>query len=182
MRSFAVTPHLRLEPLLPAHREALFACVDRNREHLKRWLIWLDKTQSVDDTSLFIETEIEKRRAGTAAAYALMWDSELCGLAGFNAIDKCSKEGEIGYWLDESYVGRGVITQAVETLCSLGFGTFGLEGIEIHCATGNTRSRRVAERLGAKLMRIEKDAALLNACYVDHAVYRLDRMLTVHEG
>jgi ribosomal-protein-serine acetyltransferase len=54
-----------------------------------------------------------------------------------------------------------------------GFHELGLNRIEIRCATGNKRSRSVAERLGFKPEGILRQSEWLYDHYVDHAVYAM---------
>ncbi|MCK6441038.1 MAG: GNAT family N-acetyltransferase, partial [Planctomycetes bacterium] len=63
-------------------------------------------------------------------------------------IDWSHKRTEIGYWLDELYQGRGIMTRAVNALMTYGFEELKLNAIRIRCATGNAASRAIPERLG----------------------------------
>ncbi|WOJ95594.1 GNAT family protein [Congregibacter brevis] len=174
-RRIDVDAELRLEALELGHAPAIFDCVGQNREHLRRWLLWVDKTESQSDIEIFLSSEVEKWLDGTAAGYAIFCNTQLCGVAGFNQLDRNNAVGEIGYWLAESYTGQGIMTCVANTLCDYGFKQLGLKRIEIRCATGNNASRRVAERVGSELERIEEAAVVLNGEYVDHAVYALER-------
>ena len=55
------------------------------------------------------------------------------------------------------------------------FNTLKLNRIAIQCATENTRSRAIPERLGFKLEGIVREAEWLYDHYVDHALYSLLR-------
>ncbi|MGE5185880.1 MAG: GNAT family N-acetyltransferase [Acidobacteriota bacterium] len=55
---------------------------------------------------------------------------------------------EIGYWIRASRIGQGLASEAAGALTRVGFEVDGLDRIEIHCGPHNTRSARVAEKLG----------------------------------
>ncbi len=64
---------------------------------------------------------------------------------------------ELGYWFAESATGRGRATVAARALTEIALARPGVERVEIHCDPANRPSRRVAERLGYRLDRVEPD-------------------------
>ena len=55
----------------------------------------------------------------------------------------------LGYWVRASRIGEGATRQAALLLRDFGFGTVGLNRLEIVVADGNGFSRKVAESVGA---------------------------------
>jgi RimJ/RimL family protein N-acetyltransferase len=55
---------------------------------------------------------------------------------------------EVGWRLDAAHWGKGYATEAARAALAYGFDELGLEAIVAFTAVGNTRSRRVMERLG----------------------------------
>ena len=53
----------------------------------------------------------------------------------------------IGYWLGEQFQGKGIMTAACRVLVNYAFNEFKLHRVEIKCATGNTKSCAIPERL-----------------------------------
>ncbi|MFE4351995.1 hypothetical protein ACFVSS_25415 [Peribacillus butanolivorans] len=49
MFSFKVDNQIGIELLQQQHKEELFKLVDNNREHLRKWLLWVDKRKSAQD-------------------------------------------------------------------------------------------------------------------------------------
>jgi len=164
---------LELELLDLRHRDELFLLVDHNRPYLREWMGWLDVSRTPDDTSRFLQAVIEKYKSGEGPQYGVLYRSFMCGVCGFNRIDKVNKIGSIGYWLGEAYSGKGVMTQAVAALLAIGFGQYKLNKIEIYCATENTKSRAVPERLGFHFDGVLRQNEHLYGKYVDHAVYSM---------
>jgi RimJ/RimL family protein N-acetyltransferase len=58
------------------------------------------------------------------------------------------EEGEIGYWIGESYWGRGLIPEAVYEILRYGFEQKQLETIWCGYFDGNEKSKRVQEKCG----------------------------------
>jgi len=74
-------------------------------------------------------------------------------------IDIPAASAEVGYWLDAGLEGRGLVTRAVTAVLDHAFGPLGLHRVELQTTTDNTRSRRVAERLGFTQEGVLREAA-----------------------
>lgn len=58
---------------------------------------------------------------------------------------------EIGYWIRDSYSGKGLMTEAVNALTKYAIDQLNVKRIEIRCDKNNLQSKKVPERLGYKL-------------------------------
>ncbi|MFF9568419.1 GNAT family N-acetyltransferase [Streptomyces sp. NPDC014685] len=74
-------------------------------------------------------------------------DWQLVGAVTLNC-DLAMKTGEIGYWIDAAFEGRGLVTRAATEVLDQAFGPMGLDRVELRTGTDNVRSRSVARRLG----------------------------------
>ncbi len=166
-------PDLTLRPLRVADAKAVFALVAAEREWLRRWLPWLDENTTPDQTKAFIAKMRELERAGLSLTCGLWWKGQLIGLVGFNWIDRANRCGHVGYWLAKEATGHGLMTRAVATLLTHGFGPMKLHRAELRAAVRNRASRAVAERLGFRHEGTLRQAEHLYGRYVDHAVYGL---------
>jgi ribosomal-protein-serine acetyltransferase len=162
---------LALRPFVPDDARELHRLIDRNLDHLREWLGWVDLDHSVSGKRTFIEGCRAQYKAGTGLQLALVDGDQLIGVLGFNTIDGLNHQGEIGYWLSADRGGSGVMTRAVRALVEHGFGPLELHRQMIRAATGNVRSRAIAERLGFTLEGIEREAELINGRYLDLARY-----------
>lgn len=162
---------LRLEMISLDKAEELFVLTDQNRQHLRQWLPWLDYTQSSADTANFIGECLKGYEAGKQLNLLIYFQEVLVGTLGFNSINLDTKVGHVGYWLDASSGGKGIVTKAVKELEKIGFDGLGLEKIEIQCAVGNSKSRAIPERLGYKIEGTIRRAENLYGTVVDHVVY-----------
>ena len=163
-----------LRALAPENADELFALVDANRERLREWLPWVDFNRTVEDSRLFISGSIRKRERNEELTFGIWSGEQLAGVIGVFLRGNAST-AEIGYWLEAESEGRGLITRAVQALLFDLFDTRGMHRVEIRCAPGNTRSRRIPERLGFRLEETLREVERLNDRYVDNCIYGLLR-------
>ncbi len=52
-----------------------------------------------------------------------------------------SQTGSIGYWMGEPFAGKGLMREALDAVCTVGFGALQLNRLEAACVPGNDRSR-----------------------------------------
>ncbi|TDU88804.1 ribosomal-protein-serine acetyltransferase [Kribbella voronezhensis] len=164
---------LRTAELADAH----FALVQANYRELGRWF-----------PDAFQEPPVlEVTRAGLAEGAKGWVDGELLPLSiavkaddGWQLvgwaqliINQAKRSGEVGYWLDAGFVGRGLVTRAVSAILDHAFGPLGLERIGLTATADNVRSRAVAERLGFTLEGVLREAAAFPTGRRDVALYGL---------
>ena len=158
-----------------ADAPALFALIERNRAHLRRWLPWVDAVREVAHIAGFLGGVQSRAAEGTSLELAIEHDGQLAGVSGFRSLDSNNRSGELGYWLREDFGGRGIMTSCCRALVRHGFESLGLNRISLGAAVENTRSRRVAERLGFSLEGVQRDGEWLYDHFVDVAIYSILR-------
>ncbi len=157
--------------LEPRHAPMLYALVDENRGHLRRYLPWVDTTRSVNDSAMFIQGSLEQFARGVSVNVGLFTRNQIVGVCGTHAIQWAHRRTELGYWLSSQWQGKGIMSRAVHALGSYCIGSLGLNRLELRAAVDNRRSRSIAERLGFKLEGTIRQAEWLYDHYVDHALY-----------
>lgn len=172
---FQVDTHIHITHLAPQHAQALYELTNKNRSHLKQWLGWLDLVKTLEDTETFIETAIYQHNNNQASTFAVFYKQELVGVAGFNQLDHVNRLGTIGYWLCQSYNGKGIVTKVVNQILNYGFEEHNLHKIEIRCAIENLKSKAVIERLGLTYEAKLRECEWLYDKFVDHSVYSILR-------
>lgn len=151
--------------------DELFALVDDNREYLRQWLPWVDDTKSVEDSAAFIEMTLEQFAEGNGFQAGVWYEGALGGVIGHHGVDRANLSTSLGYWLGASFQGKGLMTKSCRVLIEHAFGYWGLERVEIRCATENMKSRAIPERLGFELEGVLRRAEVLYGTHVDLAVY-----------
>lgn len=173
MFTYRVDDSLGMRILDYHHAEDLYALTDENRQHLRQWMSWADDVYSHADTREFIRQGLRQYADNKGFQAGIWLDDMLIGCIGFHDIDWTNRKTELGYWLGRAYTGQGVMTRCVSALVGYAFDVWHLHRLEIRCATGNTRSRAIPERLGFRLDGILREEAWLHDRYVDHAVYSM---------
>lgn len=158
--------------------DEIFSLVDSNRQRLRQWLPWLDFNKTVNDTKTFIRQSLLDYAEQKSMIHVILKDHAIAGIAGFNRLQSSIKAGYIGYWIAESFQGQGLVFQACQELEKVGFDRLGLNKLEIHAASGNARSRAVAERCGYLHTGKILDAEWLYDHFVDHEIYAKRRPTT----
>lgn len=153
------------------HVEDIFNSVNASREHLRRYLPWVDATNSTDDTREFIEGSKKQYAANNGFDVGIWYKGEFAGVIGFHSINRSIKAISIGYWLDERFVGKGIMTKACKVFVDFAFNIYKLNRVEIRCAEDNLRSRAIPERLGFTQEGIIRDDEILDGNFVNCAVY-----------
>lgn len=156
------------------HAPAIFALTDRNRAHLRPWMPWVDPTVGVPDTLSFLRFIRGEYAAGRGFHCNLRYRGEIVGGIGMR-IDRNNDAGEIGYWIDESFTGRGIVTRATRALVTAAFRDLGLHRVAIRAGVENVRSRAIPERLGFALEGVLRATEKVGDRYVDHATYAMLR-------
>ncbi len=149
----------------------LFALTNQNRAYLRAWLPWIDRTGGVEDSLAFIRDNLLRYAENRGFSCGIWYYGQLVGTIGYHDIDWSDRKVEIGYWLAEATQGKGIMTRACRTMMAYAFETLHLNKIEIHCATGNTRSCAIPRRLGCTLEGVIRQGEWLYDHFVDLNVY-----------
>lgn len=142
-----------VRPFDEADADELFAAIQQSKEHVRPWLPWYDKHQTVEDTLEFIRrtrADIMLRESFGLGVFERETGRFLGG-AGLHVHSWSIPSFEIGYWVRVSEEGKGYVSEAARLLTTLAFEQLGAQRVVIRCDTRNIRSRAVPERLGYQL-------------------------------
>lgn len=173
MFSLAVSPGVQLTLLEEADAPALRVLIDRNREHLRQWLAWVDQSRTVEDLLVFIQGVRARFRDNDGFACLIRERGEAAGAIGLHSIDWPNRSTSIGYWLAAQYQGRGLMTAACRAVLRHVFRELGLHRVEIRCGTGNRKSCAIPERLGFRHEGVLREAEWVSGRAVDLNLYSL---------
>ena len=173
MFKLKVDDEIELRMLEETDTETVFTLVDRNRDYLRQWLIWVDASDSPEVTRQFIKDSKRLYENKESLAAGVWLNDELVGATGVVIYEWHNRMLEIGYWLSADQQGKGIMTRAVSALIDDAFNNLEMNRVEIHCATGNRRSRAIPERLGFKQDGVMREAGLINGQFVDKVIYSM---------
>ena len=182
MFAFTIDDEVELRLHEEHHAEELFALTDRNRNHLGRWLPWVEHTREVGDTLQFIKGVRRAYADGKAIPTSVWYGGSIAGTLGLQGINWNIGSGEIGYWIGAEYEGKGIITRSCRALVSYAFETLDLNRIVIRCQPENRLSSAVAKRLGFTYEGTLRECAKHNGAVHDLAVYSVLRREWPHSA
>src|SRR6056297_407990 len=147
MFKFKVDDDLYLKLFNKNEAEQLFKLIDSNREHLKKWLPWVEDVKEPSDSEDFIKNSRQQFADNNGFQAGIWYKNKLVGVIGYHSIDWSNKKTSIGYWLGKEYQGTGIITRCCEAMVDNAIENYDLNKVEISCAEGNVRSRSIPERI-----------------------------------
>jgi ribosomal-protein-serine acetyltransferase len=151
-----------------ADAEPCFESVDRNRASLREWLPWVDRTHSPADILDFLRKRaIPQYQARNGPSCGIWVGGQFAGSLGCHPIDWPNRSCALGYWLDERFRGRGLMTDCCAAFTDYLFRELKLHRIAVRCATGNHRSCAIPQRLGFRQEGIELEAEWVGGRWVD---------------
>lgn len=163
--------YLRLLEESDAHE--MFAVIDGNREHLRKYLPFVEFTHSPNDCLSFIRSTRKQIADNQGLQCAIIDQGRLVGMIGVHAVNWLNKSTTIGYWLAADAQGKGLMTAAVKAMVDYAFHSLQLHLVEIRAAVENTRSQAVPQRLGFKREAVLREREWLHDRYVDHVVFSI---------
>lgn len=167
--------NLDLRLLEFSHAEAMYQTIENNRDYLSKWFPWVENSRSPEDSKNFIVSELQRFAKNNGFSAGIFYEGNYIGSISFHDINWNAKMTSIGYWISSEYQGRGIMTSCCRTLLNYGFGTLGLNRIEIRARTDNAKSRAIPIRLGFKEEGILRQVDFNHDRYYDHVVYGLLR-------
>ena len=138
-----------LRPWREEDADGLWEAVDSSRESLGEWLPWIHEYRGPEDTLPTIR-RIQSRWLTREDLVVGIFDKasgQVLGGSGLHRIDWSLRLFEIGYWLRDSAVGHGYVTEAVQVLTRFAFEDLQANRVQIRMDPRNTRSRAIPVRL-----------------------------------
>lgn len=174
MKEIRLNTATKLCPLELTDVPDIYQAIDSQRDYLRQFLPFVDRTRCFDDTRLFVRSSVLIAEERGEYTFVIRHEEKFAGIIGFKDLDKENKKTEIGYWLCEQYQHLGIMTLAVKALCRLAFKEMRLNRVQIKCAIKNTRSICIPLRLGFTHEGIERQGELTyNGTFTDLNIYSL---------
>ena len=130
---------------------AYFNLIERNRPRLEDFFAGtVALTQTLDDTASHLADVIAQADERKHFPFLVFDENTGSLIASIQVknLDWAIPKGELGYYIDAAYEGRGVVTKAVSRIIRFCFDELGLNKVFIRTHEGNVSSRRVAEKNG----------------------------------
>jgi ribosomal-protein-serine acetyltransferase len=130
----------------PGDAGAAYGAVMESLDHLRPWMPWAE-AYTPESAAGFVATCAEDWESGAAYNYAIVADGTIAGSCGLMA--RIGRGGlEIGYWVHQAHVRRGLATAAAAALTDEAFRLPGIDRVEIVHDELNVASAGVPRKLG----------------------------------
>lgn len=127
--------------------------------------------KTLEEEKYFLQLNEAKRKANFEYNYAVLYYGKLVGACGIKIDQHRPWVGEIGYFIDRDYQGKGIATEAVRQLEKVGFEKLDLQRIIILMDTRNIVSERVAQKCNYEKEGIMKKVHRVGEDYYDCFLY-----------
>jgi len=97
------------------------------------------------------------------------------GLTLSNVRRRAAQHANLGYWMGQSFAGRGLMTEAVGVLLPFFFDTLGLHRLHAAFLPHNVASRRVLEKNGFREEGYAENYLQIDGKWADHVLFALTR-------
>ena len=152
--------------------DELLDLIHKNLSRLRQWEQWALAEQTPEVLRAHVDERLQMFVAGTAVPCTIYSDATLIGSIEMR-MNAYNGSAELGYWLDEDFEGRGVVTRACRALIEYGTVRLGVRRFELYTAVHNERSGAVARRLGFAHEGVLRSATPLGDRRFDTNVYGL---------
>ncbi|HEY4469282.1 MAG TPA: 50S ribosomal protein L7/L12-serine acetyltransferase [Klebsiella sp.] len=166
-----VTQSLSLRAVDECHVTELHQLVMKNQRWLQQSLNWSADVSHEDETRRHVQGNVILHQRGYGKMFLLFLQEEIIGVLSFNQIEPINKTAYIGYWIDESHQGQGLLSQALQALMDYFARNGTVRRFVIKCRVANHKSNQVALRNGFSLEGCLKQAEYLNGSYDDQNIY-----------
>ena len=118
------------------------------------------KPKSVEEEKAMIRKIFQRQKEGFLQKYSVLYGGNLVGAIGLK-IDQHRKHiGEIDFFLDRNYWGRGIIPAAVCLIEKIAINDLGIRRLEIATTIGNRAAQCVALKCGYRREGIQRGKLL----------------------
>jgi ribosomal-protein-serine acetyltransferase len=166
-----VNEAVTLEVIQPSIANDLFNLIQCNQERLSRFLAWPQQVVSIEDTRAFIRKQSADHHRGVSKTYTMLYQGRVSGILSFNAIDSAHQTTTIGYWIDASLEGKGVISAALNKLIEHYSQAGIIRKFIINCGVTNRKSNALAQRNGFHFVGVIQQVEQIKDEWVDHNSY-----------
>jgi ribosomal-protein-alanine N-acetyltransferase len=154
--------------LTPDDAEEITALYVANREFLAPF--------EPDRPDEFFTVPVQRRRIEATGddlwRWAILDGDRIAGMIGLADVLRGALQlGNVGYWVDRTYNGRGLASAAVGEVVEFAFGTAGLHRLEAGTLVDNHASQRVLEKNGFERYGLARKLLKVQGEWRDHILF-----------
>ncbi|MGW8483732.1 GNAT family N-acetyltransferase [Microbacterium sp. NPDC055903] len=175
---------VRLRPLAADDALALRDAYERNRAHLASWdPVREESFYTEQRQAALIDAFLADRESGRAAPFVLSREADgaIVGRVNIsNIVRGAFFSADLGYWIDASLAGRGIMRRAVAEICAHAAGELRLHRLQAATLLHNTASQRVLAANGFARIGTAPQYLRIAGRWQDHHLFQ--RILTPEDA
>lgn len=145
---------IEIQPVAVDHAAGMLEAAAESVEETSPWMEWIQWCRpgiTTEQVGKGIAYLAEQSARGEAYSFSVIHVPThlFLGLVGIDRINRKDLYANLWYWIRTTWTGRGLAGAAARLAALYGFQVLGLQRIEIVVPLANTRSRRVAIKVGA---------------------------------
>jgi ribosomal-protein-serine acetyltransferase len=158
MRDFVTDGRISLRRYRIGDAFALYEGISESIEELTRWGFY-HADFTLEDAAEDVASRVANWNEGRSYTFLIeaLPGPVFVGNCMVNEIEPERSRAALGWWVRTSRTGSGIATAAGRLAAQAAFEDLGLGSLIIYADAGNTASRRVAEKVGAVLVRIKAE-------------------------
>ena len=169
------TERLTLRPLQLSDVDDLWP--HTSDPELPRFMTW-EHHKHRDETAQFVARTVAARADERAYVWTVREGDAFRGLVGLHDVTRQQlawrmDRGELGYWMGAPFRSRGFTTEAARAAVRFGFEELGLHKVTVGCVKENEPSVRIIERLGFRLVGVQREHFFRFERWWDHVAYEM---------
>lgn len=154
--------------------EPMKAAYQLNREHLAPWdPVRADAFYTLAGQSANIESKVALRAAGSEIPWILLEGDRVIGAITLTGIVRGPfLSGNLGYWVDRDFNGRGIGTAAVAFAIETARNGLGLHRLQSATLRHNAASQKILKRNGFEQIGLAPAYLKIAGFWQDHVLYQ----------
>lgn len=151
------TERLLIRPVRISDAPLMHEAMKTSFNELKQWMPWAQSLASLRDTEVYLahgeRLWASPAHDGVEQPLQIMDPTNRIyyGATGIKPANLSIPSFEIGYWVNQPYANKGIITEAMNALTRFLFQVLKAKRVEINCEEDNIKSSKVAIRLNYDL-------------------------------
>lgn len=146
-----ISERLTIKPLCSDDASALLEGIQNNKEHLQDYFpVLVKQIDSLEQASIFIQNKQEgwAEKKNCSCGIFLKESNKLIGYISIREIDWSIPKGELGYFIFQSYMGKGYAKEALSAFCNFFIDEWNFVRLYARIAPDNYSSLKTAEHCG----------------------------------
>lgn len=151
-----VSKDVALDIIQIKDRNRFFNLIDLNREHLGQDISWINECLTLDEAQAYIERSLRSLELSQSIRLGIFYAGQLIGSI---LVTPSWKDDafELGYWIDSSFQGKGIISRSCSAVLDTMYHQLGLKKAIIRCLLNNIKSNSVAKNIDFNIKEVKWD-------------------------